>query len=584
MHRLKLRTNMEKEEPLFGSEIGPSNKEKLGRITLVINRFETYVTKIAKKKVEKMLHFFTKSLYDFVDYPETKALSVQELDKFEEKLETLYAGFTMQFSDAIKMFFENQYSEIFGKKLVEGKSGNVGMVFSSFMQGNSSKEVKEQKGGMLQEREQESRFIKKLDAMEHEVISTLEDEAESLDDEELTESDLEFISEGESSLDGRVEDMSILEADGDLTVPRWKSKNGSDSNARGNGGQGSDLRSESILSVYQKPAIEIESNFSQKFVKSSKLCSQFLDSEAMNFMDENNLQDKSGLISHLNPKQGSFFTKGDRELNKLLNSMDTFLLALQTEIEEISMEKGIRGNAIELCGSQRSERWFKVRSCRLTTSNFGRVYKRKSFTCMEKFVSSFFTRINSDRIPALKYGIETEDVAFSQYQQTLKSDRKAIQTGFWVNKRYPWLGGSPDGFKVYSNGYRRSIEIKCPYNGRDLEIEDLYQERSKKNGFFLIEDENLKFCVNPEHNYMAQIQGVMEIAETTECDFIVYTSKDFYCTTEKKNQDYIEKLFKKLKMVYFRFLLPNFCRRADYNSPMPAYKQISQELYEKKYK
>lgn len=578
MHRLKLRSNMESKEPLFGSEGGQSNKEKLAKITSVINRFETYVTKVVKKEVDKMLHFFTKSLYDFVDHPPTKALSVQDLDIFEEKLETLYAGFTMKFSDTIKFFLEKQYLEIIGGN--QGKSeGNAKIRFSDLMQESFSARESENEKSVYDE---VASFRKKVDTREHEVISTLEDEAESLDDEDFTESDLEFISETESSQDGRL-DVSMVETDGDLTVPRWKGKKGVQVREEEDRNEAIDLRSESILSVYQKPSIETESKFSQKFVKSSKMCSQFYDAEAENFMVEHKIEDMYGPISHLNPKQGSFFTKGDRELNKLLNSMDTFLVALQTEIEEISIEKGIRGNAVELCTTQRSERWFKARSCRLTSSNFGRVFNRKSFTCMEKFVGSFFTRMNSDKIPALKYGIETEDLAFSRYQKTLKNGCKATETGFWVNKRYPWLGGSPDGFKLYPNGYRRSMEIKCPYNGRDLDIESLYEERSKKSGFFLIEDENLKFVLNPKHNYMAQIQGVMEIAETTECDFIVYTSKDFYCTTEKKNLQYIKELFEKLKMVYFRFLLPNLCRRADYNSPMPQYRQISQELYEKKY-
>jgi hypothetical protein len=75
----------------------------------------------------------------------------------------------------------------------------------------------------------------------------------------------------------------------------------------------------------------------------------------------------------------------------------------------------------------------------------------------------------------------------------------------------------------------------------------------------------------------------MEMVGTDKCDFIVYTEKDFFVTTVYKDQEFIDTMMEKLKMFYFRFLLPNLCRRETYSSPMPPYREITEELYRKRY-
>lgn len=203
---------------------------------------------------------------------------------------------------------------------------------------------------------------------------------------------------------------------------------------------------------------------------------------------------------------------------------------------------------------------------------------------MEKCVNGFFTHFDSSKVPALQWGTSNEPKAFQRYLQGLPKGARAWECGFYINKKYPWLGGSPDGFMQDPKATLRTIEIKCPYNGRDMCIDEMFAIRGDRSEFFLEETDSLKFQLKKSHGYYCQIQGVMELAGTNKCDFIVYTTKDFFVTTVHRDQSFIDDMMKKLKMFYFRFLLPNLCRRARYDSQMPPYREISQEIYEKKYK
>jgi hypothetical protein len=180
--------------------------------------------------------------------------------------------------------------------------------------------------------------------------------------------------------------------------------------------------------------------------------------------------------------------------------MDKYTAYLEAQAAIFSKDVA-KGKGVEICLSQRDEVWFKARSCRLTSSNFGKIFNRKSFSSMEKCVGGFFKRFNSSAIPALKWGTETEPKAFERYQKSLKKGSKAWECGFWINRKYPWLGGSPDGFMEDKAGNLRTLEIKCPFNGRDLDIDDLFLHRGSKREFFLEENDNLKLVLKKSHSY-----------------------------------------------------------------------------------
>ncbi|VDI62477.1 Hypothetical predicted protein [Mytilus galloprovincialis] len=127
--------------------------------------------------------------------------------------------------------------------------------------------------------------------------------------------------------------------------------------------------------------------------------------------------------------------------------------------------------ALELNTRQQShcKEWFEARQYRLTSSNFGRVLKRKSAPS-DKFLTSIF---NSKQISAapLDYGKRHEKSAKAKYLIEYK-DRHYHECGLVVNKNFMFLGASPDGI-LCDNGQSGIVEIKCPYTARNMKTEGL---------------------------------------------------------------------------------------------------------------
>ena len=72
----------------------------------------------------------------------------------------------------------------------------------------------------------------------------------------------------------------------------------------------------------------------------------------------------------------------------------------------------------------------------------------------------------SKQIPALKWGIKSEDVARESYISTIRNAHVGLQyttSGLWINAEYPHLGTSPDGI----------VTCECcgegPYKYRDID-------------------------------------------------------------------------------------------------------------------
>ena len=86
------------------------------------------------------------------------------------------------------------------------------------------------------------------------------------------------------------------------------------------------------------------------------------------------------------------------------------------------------------------------------------------------------------------------------------------QSGFFINKKYPFLGASPDG-SVYdpsSDQHFGFLEVKCPISYRNVTPE----QANTSPGFCL----SLNTCgkqltLRRTHGYYAQVQGQMAIGE-----------------------------------------------------------------------
>ena len=98
-----------------------------------------------------------------------------------------------------------------------------------------------------------------------------------------------------------------------------------------------------------------------------------------------------------------------------------------------------------------------------------------------------------------------------------------------------YLGASPDGIVVDEAGHSiKLVEVKCPFSARDMTVKEACTEA---NHFVVIIIINNKCQLNVNHEYYFQVMGQMAITGVHTCDFVVWTTKDFYVQTINFDSD-----------------------------------------------
>lgn len=90
-------------------------------------------------------------------------------------------------------------------------------------------------------------------------------------------------------------------------------------------------------------------------------------------------------------------------------------------------------------------------------------------------------------------------------------------------------------------------------------------------------DEKGAYFLNKNHEYYCQVQGVMHLLGTTECDFVVWTKKETLVISVKKDEAFIKEMLVLLRKFYFRYFLPNVCRKVRFDSELPEYEELTQK-------
>ena len=253
------------------------------------------------------------------------------------------------------------------------------------------------------------------------------------------------------------------------------------------------------------------------------------------------------------------------------------LLELIKEFLPTLNPKNCQGS-IELISNQRTDDWITQRKLRVTASNFGVFFKRRSFDPPEnlhKLINCMMNPKAYGKIPALEYGKDSEAIARDDYIK--KTGNEVEETGFWIRCEYPWLGGSPDGIVIDKNtGKKGLLEIKCPYSARYLTIREYIIE--KKNAY--LKDMDGKIYLDKSHNYYYQMQGCLFVCNMDWCDFVVRTEKDIFIERVVRNNEFIGMMLARLAEFYTRFLLPSLATGSFKENPV-EYKMLSKTAYEK---
>ncbi|KAK3105286.1 hypothetical protein FSP39_021680 [Pinctada imbricata] len=204
-------------------------------------------------------------------------------------------------------------------------------------------------------------------------------------------------------------------------------------------------------------------------------------------------------------------------------------------------------NAIEIEEATREqnacERWHAERKKRLTASKFYELMKRKKIT--EKYITSVLKPSTFTSAPT-SYGIANESKAKKLYVE--RQGNHVHDSGLCINPAFPFLGASPDG-KVCDKGVCGILEVKCPYQARDMTIQQAI-ESIPRFCLCMIGD---SVKLEETHAYYYQIQGQLMITGASFCDFVVFTRKDIFVQRIRPNTVFINDMLNSLCRIYFTY-------------------------------
>ncbi|XP_041378712.1 uncharacterized protein LOC121390960 [Gigantopelta aegis] len=158
----------------------------------------------------------------------------------------------------------------------------------------------------------------------------------------------------------------------------------------------------------------------------------------------------------------------------------------------------------------KSYQWKVARVGRLTSSNFGTIYKLKDTTPPDNTLKTLLN-YTEFQVASVRWGSSHEAAArrvYSKSIQKIHPAMKIMQCGLIVNSLYPHLGSSPDALLNCTHCEQNDgvLEIKCPYKYRFM----LPSEAAKDKAFCCELVKN-KVQLKKNHVYYFQILGQLAI-------------------------------------------------------------------------
>ena len=206
---------------------------------------------------------------------------------------------------------------------------------------------------------------------------------------------------------------------------------------------------------------------------------------------------------------------------------------------------------------QGTPEWFRLRACRVTTSNFGTVHHHNAFSKPADLLRQLLWPAQYDSC-AMRYGSVNEKVALVRFKEwacrclphahlplwpsgaATGARHHVDEPGIWVGAERPYLAGSPDGvlyetLEPLPGGWYRCerslIEIKTPYKLR---------VRPRGAAFYppvgLPDGREAPIPLA----YYDQIQGNMRMMGLGRCYFVVLSPTGYQVQTEPLDEAYTD--------------------------------------------
>ena len=162
---------------------------------------------------------------------------------------------------------------------------------------------------------------------------------------------------------------------------------------------------------------------------------------------------------------------------------------------------------------------------------------------------------------ATRYGVDNEQAAVKEYTTYMCShdhpELVVSPSGFVINTAHSFIGASPDGAVYDPSNVQQPfgfLEVKCPYSVREMSPVDA----CANSGFCSEVDAATGLLkLKENHQYYAQIQGLMGVGERPWCDFVIYTMKGLSVQRIPFDSSYwTDKLLPKLVSFYDNCVAP----------------------------
>jgi len=182
-------------------------------------------------------------------------------------------------------------------------------------------------------------------------------------------------------------------------------------------------------------------------------------------------------------------------------------------------------------GQTEAAAWIVERCKRCTSSSAGRVLGLSGDKAQVHFLRQHVWGLDRFQSEAMAYGQQMEPVARNAYMaDTHATDPtyEMIETGLWVNPKYPTLACSPDGLLHHPINGTILIEVKVITDPAvDPRIFDTDLSGKKLTAFYLRRDpeDRERYLLKPTHRYYHQVQMSLDILELDWCHLVVWSER-----------------------------------------------------------